>query len=361
VTDDRTYQMLWDCPYCGTKKLLGLDHRHCPSCGGTQDPEWRYFPSDDEKIAVQDHEFAGADKACPACGTANSSKTAFCVNCGSPMDESAAVKTRSDQVQAEGTAFGEEGVSAARADFKDRKDAARAAQQPSEPPKKKGKGSPKGKIACVAGCLLIGVVALIAVVAVAVLWKKPASVKVVGHSWERAIDIEEYKTVSESDWCDSKPSGAYSVRKESKVRSHKKVEDGEECSTRRVDNGDGTFSEKRECKPKYREEPVYDDWCSYSVDRWTKDRTVRATGGSLAETPDWPDPNLSRTGTCKGCEREGPRSETYTVQFADPDGKSHDCDFGQSTWSGYAVGSEYESSVGVLTGKLDCGNLAPIR
>ncbi len=356
MTDEATYQMLWDCPFCGTKKLLGLDHRHCPACGATQDPEWRYFPSDEEKIAVKDHEFTGADKSCPACATANSSKTAFCVNCGSPMDGSAAVKTRSDQLQAEGAAFAEEGAKAAQADFKEQKAAARAPQA-EPPPKKKG----KGKIGCVIGCLVLGLLAAIVLVAVAVLWKKPASVAVVGHSWERTIDIEEYKTVSESDWCDDMPSDTFSVRDERKVRSHKKVPDGEECSTRRVDNGDGTFSEKRECKPKYREEPVYDDWCLYSVNRWKKDREASASGASLAETPAWPDPGLRRTGTSLGSEREGPRVETYTVQFASPDGKSHTCDFSQTQWATYAAGSEYESKVGVLTGKLDCGGLTKIR
>jgi len=220
VTDERTYQMLWDCPFCGTKKLLGLDHRHCPSFGATQDPEWRYFPPEEEKIAVEDHEFTGADKSCPACDTANSSKTAFCVNCGSPMDGSKGVQTRSDQVQAEGTAFGEESATEARADFKAQKDAARAVKT-TPPPKK------KSKIGCVIGCLVVGVVVVITLIAVAVLWQKPAAVRVVGHSWERTIDIEEYRTVSESEWCDSKPSDAYSVRQESKERSKRKVEDGE--------------------------------------------------------------------------------------------------------------------------------------
>ena len=66
-TDLGTYQMLWDCPYCGTPKLLALDHKHCPACGGAQDPTRRYFPKDDEKIAVEGHVFVGKDKICGAC------------------------------------------------------------------------------------------------------------------------------------------------------------------------------------------------------------------------------------------------------------------------------------------------------
>ena len=43
-----TYQMLWDCSYCDSKKLLGITHRHCPGCGAPQDPSKRYYPKDDE-------------------------------------------------------------------------------------------------------------------------------------------------------------------------------------------------------------------------------------------------------------------------------------------------------------------------
>jgi hypothetical protein len=32
----KTYEMLWDCRYCGTKKLLGKTHRQGPECGGEQ-------------------------------------------------------------------------------------------------------------------------------------------------------------------------------------------------------------------------------------------------------------------------------------------------------------------------------------
>ena len=347
MTEERTYQMLWDCPYCGTKKLLGVDHRHCPSCGATQDPELRYFPSDEDKVAVEDHEFTGADCNCGACGTANSAKAAHCVNCGSSLDDAKAVRKRGDKVSA--GEFEGETAADAKADFQ-----AQKTPTPSEPPA----GKKRGKLGCAIGCVLLAVVLAVVVVLVAVLWKKPTAVEVTGHSWERTIDIEEYRAVSESEWCDDKPSGAYSVSRKNKVRSQKKVEDGEDCVTRKVDKGDGTFTEKKECTPRYREEPVYDEWCSYTVDRWTKDRTASASGSSLADTPAWPSVKLAKTGTCKGCEREGAKQETYTVHFASSsDGKAHECDFGQQQWATYPMGSLWQSKAGVLTGKLDCGAL----
>ena len=92
-----TYQMLWDCPSCDTPKLLGLDHRHCPNCGAAQEPARRYYPSDEDKIAVRDHRYTGKDKICPACESPASALAHNCGNCGSPLDEAKEVKTREEQ------------------------------------------------------------------------------------------------------------------------------------------------------------------------------------------------------------------------------------------------------------------------
>src|SRR5690606_40463181 len=46
---EKTYEMFWDCEYCGAAKLLGLTQRYCPNCGAPQNPEKRYFPPEHEK------------------------------------------------------------------------------------------------------------------------------------------------------------------------------------------------------------------------------------------------------------------------------------------------------------------------
>lgn len=86
MSDDPVYEMLWDCKFCGQKKLLGLTHRFCAGCGAPQDPAARYFPPDDEKVAVLDHPFVGADLACPACKQPMSRAAKCCTHCGSPID-----------------------------------------------------------------------------------------------------------------------------------------------------------------------------------------------------------------------------------------------------------------------------------
>lgn len=101
---ERTYEMLWDCHYCGTKRLLGLTHRHCPECGAAQDPTWRYFPADEDKVAVQDHVHHGADLICPACRAPAGTAARCCGNCGSPLEGGGRVRQRVDQVAAEGSA-----------------------------------------------------------------------------------------------------------------------------------------------------------------------------------------------------------------------------------------------------------------
>jgi predicted nucleic acid-binding Zn ribbon protein len=351
VSEERSYQMLWDCPFCGTGKLLGLDHRHCPACGAAQDPELRYFPADEDKVAVEDHEFTGADVRCGACDTPNAARSKHCVGCGSALEGASAARTRSDQVAAEDTAFGADSARAAHDDMRQQKDAERG---PVEPPPKQ-----RSKVGCIIGCAVVAVVLVVIVALVALLWKKPTAVTVSGHSWERTIEIERFEAVSESEWCDSKPKDAYQVRKERKVRSHEKIPDGEDCKTRRVDNGDGTFTEKRECTPRYREEPVHDDWCSYKVDRWRTERTERSAGDSLADAPAWPVVTLAREGKCKGCEREGKRGEDYTVHFAGPEGDPYRCDYPEATWRAFAEGMGFETSVGVMTKKLDCDSITP--
>jgi hypothetical protein len=321
-----TYEMLWNCPYCGTKKLLGLTHRHCPECGAEQDAKARYFPSDEDKVLVKDHAYTGADRHCPACKAPMGAKAKNCTSCGSPLDGAAGVGLKQD-IPATPLA----------------KPAA----------KKKGKG-----------CLIAGIaggaiVLVLAVVIALFAWKKPVGVTATGHAWTREITIEVFGAVDGSEWCDSMPQGAHDVSRSREVRSHNKIPDGEDCTTKRVDNGDGTYKEQRSCTAKYREEPVYDDKCRFKIDKWHEGRAVTASGRSLAEAPAWPPFALAKAGECVGCEREGKRVETYRVSFANQENKTSECEFDQARWASIPDGSQWQAQAAVLTGALDCASLVP--
>jgi len=342
------YEMLWDCRFCGQKKLLGLTHRHCPNCGAPQDPDARYFPSDAEKVPAKQHQYYGADVRCAHCGVANSRNSKHCGGCGAPLERAAEVARRQDQVDT-GTGFSADTPVRAK---EEREAPAVADVEPAGVPK----AGSAARTALRAGCLLV-VVAIVAAVALA-LWKKSGGLTVVGHTWKREIDVERYGPVSDSAWCDQTPFAARNVTRRREVRSHERVEDGQDCHTRRVDRGNGTFSETQECTPRYRDEPVYSDRCYFTVDKWTKLRSETATGASVTDAPRWPETSLARSGTCEGCEREGPRRETYTVVFQDDGSREHPCDFDEQRWASFSDGSQWKGALGVVGGGLDCGSVS---
>lgn len=320
------YEMFWDCGYCDAKALLGKSHRFCPSCGAQQDAAWRYFPPAGKEVAANT-EYDGADKACPACNTPNGAKSHNCRSCGSPLDGAAEVGRVAD-----------------------RSSAAPRAAPPGKPAAgKKGSWWKWAIGAVVLSCVVFGIVAM--------TWKKDVNVTVTSHTWQREIDVESMRAVSESSWCSSMPSDAYSVSKRREERSTKKIPDGEECSTRDVDRGDGTFERRKECHTKYREEPVYDDKCYYTVDRWRLARTAKSNGVGTSPGPQWPTFNLSRTGNCLGCEREGSRRETLTLLLKGADSKSYECKVAAAQWTRVADGLAKPIKVGVLTGIPDCEQL----
>ncbi|MFM7203026.1 MAG: hypothetical protein ACKO6N_19740 [Myxococcota bacterium] len=347
-----TYQMLWDCTSCGTPKLLGLTHRHCPHCGAPQDPTARYFPTDAEAVAVEDHVFSGADWRCEACDTPNSNRADFCMACGSPRDKSKQVEVR--QAQTEGLqGFSADSAEAARAELKRAKVPpevlAQLAQAPSQ-------GSSWVK-------WLIGLVVLgIAGGLIFTFWTQEAGVEVTGHTWERNIDVEVFRPSQEQAWKESVPLGAYNVSCFREQRSTRQVPDGQDCREVREDQGDGTFRKVEKCSTRYRSEPVYDTRCRYTIDTWKHARTLTARGQSLNPPPSWPAVKLSREGQCLGCEREGRRSEILTTLFKDlKEPNQYTCELPAGRWNALQVGDRFTGQVGVLSGKLSCDQLTPLK
>jgi hypothetical protein len=315
------YEMWWDCGYCDTKALLGKSNRFCPHCGAQQDASRRYFPPAGQEAAAN-HHYDGVDRQCPACQAPNGAQSSHCRHCGSPLDGSVQVMRAAD----------------------------RSSAAPIAGAVHKSKVS---KWVWVVGGVVL---ALLSTCLLSFFWTRDVPVTVTGHAWERIIDIETLTAVRDDAWCDSMPAGAYGVSHSREQRSTKKIADGETCTTRDVDRGDGTFERKQECRTKYREEPVYDDRCHFTIDRWKVSRSARASGVGQTPAPVWPSVSVAG-GRNLGAEREGARRETYTLALTGADAKAYACTVTASKWASVADGVQKTIPVGVMTGNPQCDTL----
>lgn len=313
VESEGFYEMLWDCDHCESKGLLGKSQRHCPNCGAPQNPDKRYFPKPEEQKRVDGHKFEGSDRHCPACNAPMAAAAHNCAKCGSPLDGSKEVR----------------GVAAP------------------------VKAKPKKKI----WPYVVGALVLVGVL----VWyffirTKDATLTVTGHRWERVVAVEKFNDWPQEAWRDQIPRdatvgllGPSCVRKE---RSRKQVEDGEECQTERIDKKDGTFEQVRTCKPKFRSEPVEDDWCSFAVRTWKKVDDAKATGVGLAAT--WPaNVPAAETPAVVGATRSGARTETLHLDF----GKAGSCEVDAATWNKYKDGQAVKLEVRARSGAVVCSSL----
>lgn len=323
MNSEKTYEMLWDCAFCGAKRLLGVTHRHCPNCGAPQDPDKRYFPPDNEKVAVEDHQYVGADLLCPACQNPNGRAAKHCGNCGSPLEGGKDASMQQEQVIPDGPA---------------------PQPAPAAPTKK---GSNKLLIGCGIAAVASVLLAIVLFLVVNSLLKKDAGFEVAGHRWTHEVPVESFQLAKETSVCSKMPKGAERVTREKQDPV---------CETRKIDQGDGTFKEKRECKDQ-------EDKCSYYVGTWKVVRTEKESGTNVGDTLRWPTVRLGKTGTCEGCEREGEHNSTYTVRFKDTaSGDEQTCDYGDAAeWKSFAVGSKWTGAVGGLTGGIDCDSLTPSK
>ncbi|MGE0785639.1 MAG: hypothetical protein AB7S26_08120 [Sandaracinaceae bacterium] len=337
MTQAPVYEMFWDCSYCGQTKNLGLTHRHCPNCGAPQQPDKRYFPPEDQKVAVQDHPFVGADLTCPACRAPASAAAHNCGQCGSPLEGAAAVAKLADAapVAQIGPAAPAMGLA------------------PTPPPKK------RSALPWVLGVLGVLVLGCCVLGGVAMFWKREQSVTVDHHSWRRTITVERFQTDTDSAFCDSLPAGARVTSRAQRERGSRQVQDGQECTTRNVDNGDGTFRQEQDCRPRFRSEPTYADYCNYTIDRWSRVEDAVSEGQGTSPAPSWPTPQVSGCATI-GCTRAGARNETYTLHLRIEGADTETCTVTEPRWNQVVDGSEWRANVGVLTDSVDCEEMQPL-
>jgi hypothetical protein len=323
----------WDCSSCETKGILGR-LKACPKCGNPRDEsEDVYLPSD--ATAVTDTSLlelasAGVDWHCEHCGSDNRGDRVLCKSCGAQRGFSPKRST--------------EPLTAPRPPAL-RRLAQPAFRRKREPPLMWG--------------IRIGAVVIAVVVALAVMLRTHTEpLTIVSAPWHRTIDVEVYRTVREGDW--SVPPGGRERHSEQRVHHQDQVLVRYETRTRSVQVQTGTRTERYSMgvrnkgngfyeeefgerqvpiygsktetyqEPIYRDEPRYQTWYDYDIERWVKARTERASGSGPPAA--WPPVTLGEK------ERGGRKDAIYKVNLAGRKRKQIERQLPEPEWLKYPVG-----------------------
>ncbi|HEX8391076.1 MAG TPA: hypothetical protein VF665_01865 [Longimicrobium sp.] len=342
----------WDCPTCGTVGVLGRQV-NCPNCATPRPEGVRfYLPEDAAEVTDSAHlarARAGADWICEHCDSSTPAAEIRCSGCGAERGSSPAQGTHDydlDDIPRDG---------------RERRAAPQPALAAAAPRRRRWK-TPAFVVALVAG----------------VMWcngSKKVEATVAAADWERAVEVQDYRTVREEDW--SVPQGGRQQRSWRAIRDYRQVLDHYENRTRQVservqtgtrtytcgsrDLGNGHF-EDRTCtepeyttkyrtesyqEPIYRQEPIYDTKFAYEIERWLPNDTVWARGNAARE-PSWPAVKLDDK------EREGARIEKYVLHFRDKDGKTYQVEVPLDRFSRYRPGQAVQLRVPrVSSGKVE--------
>lgn len=322
-----TILLFWDCPDCGHPHIEGPTKR-CPGCFYWRDRAVTFYETPESRVLTAEEEAkytTNPDWICKACGAANADE-------GLPVDQ--LLCGSCNQWQTNSLDLGENAP--------DRlKTGETVVQRPSDwippapsPEPEPPKTPPNWRRRIAIGAVGIGGSATIWT-GVNLLSPQIIEAEIISRTWTVTVEIQEKRPTDDSGW--TRPSDAYDVTTSTRQRGTRQVQVGtrqeeeqvsyreqtgtkEECKT--VSRGDGTGT--RSCKdvpvyttkyrtetktvPVYRDEPVYDTWYSYTVDRWKQKKVLTKDGQENApRTPPpvtltnrpYPEQALSPVETCR--------------------------------------------------------------
>ncbi len=347
----------WDCQYCGTIGVLGR-HKACPVCGAARPLGTKfYLPKDAE--AVEDADLVGyaqkgPDWVCDACSSSNPADVRVCKTCGAERGSA----------QSQAVIDYELGETRRKGDM----DFSEPAPRPQRMAPQTAAQSAFNRNYIFAG---IGAFVLLIcgiLVAINLFGSENKAVSIDHFNWERTAAVEAFQTIVEEGW--DVPSDGRILSSSEEIRSYNKVQIGSETRTREVsdqvqvgsreykcgerDLGNGFFEDVMCSEPVYEtryrtetyEEPIYEDvpifdtYYKYEVDRWVEVRTEKAAAQD--NKPFWPALNLTDQ------QREGERTEKYSIVFVDGDGELYDMEFTLDEWLTFEPNGNYELKVSGL-------------
>lgn len=338
----------WTCPYCQGRNPGPA--KFCMGCGKGQPEDIEFHQPVQEELITDAEEIAqakaGPDIHCPYCEARNPGPAKFCGNCGGDLSEGAVRKAgmvigaHRDEVA--------EPVPCPACGTLNPATAVRCNQCGSNLTVTKEKAKPKAtpkerKRSKASTFIIVGLVAVACIVAgvfIALsLIKKDLTGQVATVHWERSIGISALSPVTHEDWLDEIPADAPLGACEEKLH-HTQADPApgaiEVCGTPyTVDTGSGYGEVVQDC-----EYEVYFDWCEYTVQEWVEVDRVELEGSDL--DPQWPGLNLA------GDQREGTRTEAYSVVFATDEGDYTYTADDAADFLRFSMGSEWLLEVNAL-------------
>jgi hypothetical protein len=282
--------LIWQCAFCDTQNPGPI--KSCTSCGAPQPEDVEFLQVDEERFNfIKDEALirmaqAGPDIHCPFCGTRNLATAETCKKCGGDLSWDGKQRASGQRVPTVAEA-----------------QARRATTPPAPEPTQKRK-APTAAILIISLAVIVGCIILL----IMLLRTDDVTATVSDLQWERSVAIEAYTNVTDSDWRDQVPANAEVTSCSMIYRStsgQPQVNATEVCGEPYVeDTGTGIGEVVQDC-----EYEVYDDYCEYTMMAWVVVGTVTETGRD--QSPFWPALNLEPD------QREGDRSETYTIVFRD--------------------------------------------
>lgn len=352
------FEKEWNCSACGNRNSA-LRHLHCKACGHPKGPQDTEIFTDNEITDEVGLQLAkGAPHwACEYCGSVNLYKESDCSGCGNPKGSKGNTTFKVKELGNQNPAYHhptDNSRSQSDKSYNPGTKTERAADITNRQYRSFAVILKNPKLYWV-----IGIAAAVILLFAFLFSTKDYEATIHGVAWEREITIESYEQFHEEGW--TKAPDAYNVTSYSKIRSYRDVYRTEtrtvtEYETRYRDNGNGSSSSYTVPITKTvtervfdHSEPVYDTWYEYDVDRWTYARKVTASG--TEKEPYWPEYTLNDVGGKYGDEREGKRTEHYTVSFkANINGKakvfSRNAEF--EKWQDYNLGDVYKIKVNRL-------------
>ena len=353
----------WDCPHCGKTAIPGSS-QSCPGCGHTRDGSVKFYPPGSRpntpKVYVTDPVKAerlrnSPDWHCSFCNNLVNHYQNRCPGCGHTREESdkhyfdlhperknALLSPNGDELSSDDD---EEYYRSADDGYED---------ENNERPHSTGGGRMDMKRI---GIGLLIVVLVVGIIAGAwfIFSPKERYITVEDIYWNRAIDIQEYRTVRESDWY--VPAGGRVQYTQQEIHHYDRVFDhyNEVTKSRQVPSGShkvfagyrdlgNGYSEEifedvtdykteyyTEREEVYRQDPVYRTKYYYDIERWVYNRSVRS--GEHNQEPYWPSYTLADN------ERTSTTHENYMVKASYED-KTADYSMRYQDWIETYIGNE---------------------